>query len=200
MQIYSNVTLENCSAYKELRLVWITIILSCLWPWSMISWPFAINTLRLRQNGCHFPDNIFKNIFLNENWWISIKISLKFILNGPINNIPALVGIMAWRRSGDKPLSEPMMVSLLKHICVTCPQWVKYHIHICIVTTVLNLLICRVCTCIHWLLIGYSSNETNVCDCDQKDVCTLADGLFRQWTDLTSFILRHGNTENCSDG
>ena len=32
---------------------------------------------------------------------------------------------MAWHRSGDKPLSEPMMVSLPTHICVTRPQWVK---------------------------------------------------------------------------
>ena len=39
--------------------------------------------------------------------------------------IPALVQIMAWRRSGDKPLSEPMMISLLTHICVTRPQWVN---------------------------------------------------------------------------
>ena len=56
---------------------------------------------------------------------ISIKISLKLIPKGPINNIPALVQIMAWRRPGDKPLSEPMLVSLLTHICVTRPQWVK---------------------------------------------------------------------------
>ena len=28
---------------------------------------YAINTLRLRQNGRHFPDNIFTHIFLNEN-------------------------------------------------------------------------------------------------------------------------------------
>ena len=45
----------------------------------------------------------------------------------PINNIPALVQILAWRRSGDKPLSEPMMVSLPMHIRVTRPQWVKRH-------------------------------------------------------------------------
>ena len=32
---------------------------------------------------------------------------------------------MVWCRSGDKPLSEPMMVSLLTHICVIRPQWVK---------------------------------------------------------------------------
>ena len=54
-----------------------------------------------------------------------MKISLKFVHKSPINNIPASVQIMAWRRSGDKPLSEPMMVSLLTHICVTRPQWVK---------------------------------------------------------------------------
>ena len=84
-----------------------------------------INTLRPRQNGRHFADNIFKCIFLNENAWISLKISLKFVPKVQINNIPALVQIMAWRRSGDKPLSEPMNVSLLTHICVTRPQWVK---------------------------------------------------------------------------
>ena len=56
---------------------------------------------------------------------ISIKISLKFVPRCPISNIPALVQIMDWRRPGDKPLSEPMMVSSLTHICVTWPQWVK---------------------------------------------------------------------------
>ena len=37
------------------------------------------------------------------------KKSLKFVPKGPINNTPALVQIMAWPRTGDKPLSEPMM-------------------------------------------------------------------------------------------
>ena len=50
-----------------------------------------INTLRPRQNGRHFADDIFKGIFLIENVWIPIKISLKFVPKGPINNIPALV-------------------------------------------------------------------------------------------------------------
>ena len=35
-----------------------------------------------------------------------MTISLKFVPKGPINNIPALVQIMALRRSGDMPLSE----------------------------------------------------------------------------------------------
>ena len=64
-------------------------------------------------------------ILLNEHVWITIKNSLKFVPEGPINNIPALVQIMAWRRPGDKPLSEPMLVSLPTHICVTRLQWVN---------------------------------------------------------------------------
>ena len=87
--------------------------------------PKLFNTLRPRHNGRHFADAIFKWIFLNENIWIPIKISLKFVLQGPINNIPALVQIMAWRRPSDKPLSDPMMVRLPTHIRVTRPQWVK---------------------------------------------------------------------------
>ena len=87
--------------------------------------PKKVNSLKPRQNGRHFADDIFKCIFLDENLWILIKISLKFVPKGPINNILALVQIMAWRRPGDKPLSEPTMVSLLTHICVTRPQWVK---------------------------------------------------------------------------
>ena len=84
-----------------------------------------INTLRPRQNGRRFADDTFKRIFLNENARIPIKIALKFVPKGAINNNPALVQIMVWRRSGDKPLSEPMMVSLLTQICVTRPQWAK---------------------------------------------------------------------------
>ena len=63
--------------------------------------------------------------FLNENIWISIKISLKFIPKGLINNIPSLVQIMAWRRGGNKPFSEAMMVRFLTYICITRHQWVN---------------------------------------------------------------------------
>ena len=85
-----------------------------------------INTLTPRHNGRHFADDIFKCIFLNENDWIPIKIPLKFVPKGSINCILALVQIMAWRRPGDKPLTETLMVRLLTHICVTRPQWVKW--------------------------------------------------------------------------
>ena len=86
-----------------------------------------MNSLRPRKNGRHFADDIFKCIFLNENVWILIRISLKFVPQGPINNIPALVQIMAWRRRGNKPLFGPMMVRLPMHICITRPQWVNRH-------------------------------------------------------------------------
>ena len=43
------------------------------------------------QNGRHFADDIFRWIFANENACIFIKISLKSVPKGPINNNPALV-------------------------------------------------------------------------------------------------------------
>ena len=93
---------------------------------SVFMWTSMLfNTLRPRQNGRHFPDDIFKWISLNENVWISINISLKFVPRGPINNIPTLVQVMAWCRPSDKPLSERMMVSSLTHIYITRPQWVN---------------------------------------------------------------------------
>ena len=54
-------------------------------------------------------DDIFKFISLNANIRIPIKISLKYVPRGPIDNKPAFVQVMAWRRTGDKALSEPMM-------------------------------------------------------------------------------------------
>ena len=87
--------------------------------------PVEVITLRQRQNGRHFTDDVFKCIFLNENLLISIKISLNFVPKGPINNIPALVQIMAWCRAGGKPLSGPMMINILMHICISWPQWVS---------------------------------------------------------------------------
>ena len=85
----------------------------------------SINTLRPKQIAAILQTIFFQCISLNENIWNSIEMSLKFVPKGPINNIPALVQIMSWRRRGDKPLSEPMMVRLLTHICVIRPQWHK---------------------------------------------------------------------------
>ena len=83
------------------------------------------NTLRPIWNGRYFADDISKCIFVNENSRIPIRISLKLVPKGLINNIPILVQIMAWRRPHDKPLSEPINVSLPTHICVT--QWIDFN-------------------------------------------------------------------------
>ena len=66
-------------------------------------------------------DNIFKWISLTEHGRILIQISLKFV-----SKSPALVQVLAWRLVGAKPLSEPIMVRLPTHICITQPQWVKF--------------------------------------------------------------------------
>ena len=50
------------------------------WKWMRDMHVNFANTLRPRQDGRQFPDDIFKWIFWNENVWISIKISLKFVL------------------------------------------------------------------------------------------------------------------------
>ena len=71
---------------------------------------------------------LMKSYYITTNV-CSRKVLLLLVISltdkGPINNIPALVQIMAWRRSSEKPLSELMLGSLLTHICVTRPQWVN---------------------------------------------------------------------------
>ena len=67
----------------------------------------CVNTLRPPQNSRYFADDIFRWIFLNENVWISLKIPLEIVPQIQINNIPSSTQIMAWRRPGEKPLSEP---------------------------------------------------------------------------------------------
>ena len=116
-----NFLLVSAKNYEKSAKVARTILFSVLIYFSQM----LFNTLSPRQNGRHFADDIFKLIFLNENVWIPIKNSLKFVPHGPIHNIPALVQIMAWRRPGDKSLSGPMMVKLPTHKCVTRPRWVK---------------------------------------------------------------------------
>ena len=86
-------------------------------PYANCWFVFFINTWRPRQNGRHFPYDIFKCIFFSENVCILLKISLRFVPSGPINNIP--------QYSGAKPLSEPVVVGLLTHICVTRPHGVN---------------------------------------------------------------------------
>ena len=143
--VFLQLTGQDCSKLTTLVLAFVCFICKQGRTGFVTSVPSSLNSLRpsdaymrrwtgpslvqiTRQNDRHFADDTFKYIFLNENVIIWAKMSLKFIPKGPINNIAALVQIMAWRQPGDKPLSESMMVRLPAHICVTRPQWVNWTI------------------------------------------------------------------------
>ena len=96
--------------------------------------PFANFQLLLTHWGREKMDAISQTTLSNVfSWMKMIEFRLtfhwSFFPKSVINNIPALVQIMACGRPGDKPLSEPMMVNLLTHICVTRPQWVKHFVY-----------------------------------------------------------------------
>ena len=98
--------LINPSWNREIPTINWYFLVYFLWGPLLLTW---FNSSPPGQNGPHFRDDILKGISMNEKICILIRISLKFVPKGPINNIPALVQMMAWRRSGDKPLSEPML-------------------------------------------------------------------------------------------
>ena len=124
--IYHSVVVEFHS-YRNITFPFYSQYCCCWWPGNarnqVINWHGVklvcaeysiasregLNTLKLRQNGCNFADDIFRLIFMYENCMILTKISLKCVPKGPINNNPALVQIMARHQTGNKPLSEPMM-------------------------------------------------------------------------------------------
>ena len=75
-------------------------------------------TQRDRQNGHDFADDFFfLNQFLKKNCSTLIPTSLKLLSQCPINNNAPLVKMIAWRwrRMGENPLSEPMLVELRKY-------------------------------------------------------------------------------------
>ena len=105
------------------QLAWLDFL-----PWAISCWPLVsshLTHLPLDKMAAILADDNFKCIFFNENDGILIQILLKFVPKSSIDNKPSLVQVMAWRRPGDKPLSEPMMVRLPTHICITRPQWGK---------------------------------------------------------------------------
>ena len=90
----------------DLKLTWINLY--------YLNHPEIISSqtggMKQRQNGCHFADDTFKLIFLYQNCCILI---LKFVSNGPINNNPAMVQIMASWHASNKWLSEPIMAKFI---------------------------------------------------------------------------------------
>ena len=105
----------------------VAITLIAEWePWWMLDEPHTwglkhhINTLRSRKNAT-ISQTTFSNAF-------SLMKMFEFCLrfHWSLSNWQySLSLIMAWHWPGDKPLSEPMMVGLLKHICITGLHWVK---------------------------------------------------------------------------
>ena len=90
-------------------------------------WFAWVEILRLWLN-C--ADEIFKCISLKDNQDNYILIPQKIVHNGSVSNKTALLGIVTWRRiSNNLLISEPMMLSLLTHICVTRPRWVNVSFH-----------------------------------------------------------------------
>ena len=83
------------------------------------------NTMWPKQNGRHFADDVFKCIFLTENFWFSNNVWLKFVHRGSIENVPSFVQIMACRLAGASLYLNQRWSSLLTHTCVTRPRWVK---------------------------------------------------------------------------
>ena len=75
-----------------------------------------VNTLRLRQNGPHFADAIFRCISMSEKFCILITISLKFLPKGAIDNTPALSGVYT-KFSGRLP-EEPFPWLIQKFPCI----------------------------------------------------------------------------------
>ena len=70
------------------------------------------DTMKPEQHGRHFAADIFKCIFLNENFCILIEIWLRLVPEGLIDNKSALVQVMACRLFGDKPLPESMLTKV----------------------------------------------------------------------------------------
>ena len=95
------------SGGKEMAFWWLVFIMELGWELWLVWWCHrelyrfvnidSVNTWRMRQNGSHFADDIFKCIFLNENVWVS----LKFVPKVQINHIPTLVQMMAWHWPDD---------------------------------------------------------------------------------------------------
>ena len=69
--------------------------------------------------------DIFRCLFFNENVGISIEISMKIVHKGPIDNKPALVQVMVWRRTDDKTLPERMLTQFTDAYMRHYGRWVN---------------------------------------------------------------------------
>ena len=105
---------------------------------------YILTHLPLNKMAAILQTNIFKCIFLNENVRIQIQISLKSVSQGPNDSKSALVQVMTWHQTGDKPLSEPMTAQFTDayiyiytytYICVTRGELILIqNLYICLLS------------------------------------------------------------------
>ena len=121
---YGIIWYTTCWSLSEL-LLWYPVILENQVPiddiyghliskWVAVTW---FNILRLRQR--HFADDLFESIFLNKTIWILIKISLKFVPKGPVNNVLDSIGsyngLTPTRRQGIIWTNDDFFTTYLRH-------------------------------------------------------------------------------------
>ena len=95
--LYNVGTLQLLSVpYQSLRMIMNKQMCNCIHCSMMNAEKRRFNSFVPGQNGHHFADDILKGILINENLFILILISLKFVPKGLIDNKPALVKVMAW--------------------------------------------------------------------------------------------------------
>ena len=110
-------------------------------PASVRLWWKNINTMRMRQNGCHFASHIFNLIFYYENCRFFIKISLHFVPKVSIDNKSSLVQIMAWHQTDSYHVCawsvtwmasfQNLVLLLQLNAVITRPNIVRYYINDC---------------------------------------------------------------------
>ena len=116
--IYSLYILGLCHWHRKNHIIWLP---QCQWSFSercAWSWPLLNYKKKHQLHIIHVILGVWCRIGRNG-------ILLKFVPKGLIDNKPVLVQVMAWRRTGDKPLSEPMLISSLTHIWGTRGRWVN---------------------------------------------------------------------------
>ena len=95
----------NSSDYKIPNIVRHAVNVMCIYAWT--------NSSPLYKMAAIDADDTFNSIFLKENNRIPIQISLKYVSRSPIDNKTALVRVVAWRRTGDKPLPGQMVTQFI---------------------------------------------------------------------------------------
>ena len=110
---YTDATLHRCAHY----------VCTCDFGDALyFSWNFTKLARWGQDNMAANVLTTFSNAFRGQKNVNFERILLEFVPKGPIINIPMMDQMMAWSLSGDKPLSEPMMVCLLMHISITQTQ------------------------------------------------------------------------------